>query len=79
MVIDSGSYTNVASAIMMEKLNLLPTNYHRPYKLQWLNNSGEVCVLKQVLISFRTGHYKDEVLCNVVPIQAAHIILGRPW
>nr|XP_027062823.1 uncharacterized protein LOC113689219 [Coffea arabica] len=37
----AGSCTNVASALMVERLNL-PTNDHpRPYKLQWLNNSGE--------------------------------------
>ena len=33
---------------------------------------------KQVLISFRIGKYEDEVLCDVVPMQAGHL-LGRPW
>ena len=47
--------------------------------MQWLNNSGEVRVIKQVLVSFHIGHYEDEILCDVVPMQAAHIILGRPW
>jgi len=23
--------------------------------------------------------YKDEVLCDVVPMEATHILLGRPW
>ena len=79
LVIDPGSYTNVASALMVTKLNLPTTNHPHPYKLQWLNNSGEVRVLKQVLVPFRIGRFVDEVLCDVVPMQAAHIILRRPW
>ena len=34
---------------------------------------------KQVLISFSIGKYKDDVLCDVVPMEAIHLLLGRPW
>ena len=34
---------------------------------------------KQVLVTFRIGKYEDKVLCNVVPMQAGHLLLGRPW
>ena len=40
---------------------------------------GEVKVNKQVLFSFSIGRYKDEVLCDVVPIHTGHILLGRSW
>nr|XP_027120893.1 uncharacterized protein LOC113737958 [Coffea arabica] len=79
MIIDSGSCTNVASSLMVDNLKLPTRDHPRPYKLQWLNNSGEVRVTKQVLISFQIHKYSDEVLCDVVPMQASHIILGRPW
>ncbi|KAL4289850.1 hypothetical protein GQ457_14G012880 [Hibiscus cannabinus] len=36
-------------------------------------------VTKQVLIPFSIGSYKDEVLCDVVPMHATHMLLGRPW
>ncbi|XP_062103649.1 uncharacterized protein LOC133814742 [Humulus lupulus] len=36
-------------------------------------------VNKQVLVSFSIGKYKDEVLCDVVPMHASHILLGRSW
>ncbi|XP_027096106.1 uncharacterized protein [Coffea arabica] len=42
LVIDPGSCTNVASALMVEKLNLPSSEHPRSYKLQWLNNSGEI-------------------------------------
>ena len=44
-----------------------------------MNECGEVKVNKQVLVNFAIGRYCDEVLCDVVPMQAGHILLGRPW
>ena len=32
-----------------------------------------------MLISFSIEKYKDEVLCDVAPMHAGHILLGRPW
>ena len=79
MIIDGGSCTNVASTTLVEKLNLPMLKHPRPYKLQWLNECGEVKVSKQVLVAFSIGRYSDEVLCDVVPMHAGHILLGRPW
>ena len=44
VIIDSGSCANVASLLMVEKLRLPVVKHSRPYRLQWLNNEGEVCV-----------------------------------
>ena len=79
VIIDGGSCTNVASTTMVEKLGMPTCKHPRPYKLQWLNDSGEVRVNKQVLVTFSIGKYEDEVLCDVVPMQAGHLLLGRPW
>ncbi|KAF7839283.1 uncharacterized protein G2W53_007765 [Senna tora] len=79
LIIDGGSVTNVASTTMVEKLNLPIIRHPRPYKLQWLNECGEIKVDKQVLVSFSIGKYCDEILCDVVPMHAGHILLGRPW
>ena len=78
VIIDGGSCTNVARTTKLEKLGMQTIKHPRPYKLQWLNDSGEVGVNKQVLISFSIGKYKDEVLCDVIPMQVEHL-LGRPW
>jgi len=64
----------------VEKLSLPTISHTKPYKLQWLRTEGEIMVInKQVLINFAIGKYKDEVLCDVVPMKATHILLGRPW
>ena len=63
----------------MEKLSLPMIEHPRPYQLQWFNDSGGMKVTHQVLVSFQIGKYEDEVLCDVVPMEATHILLGRPW
>ena len=79
VIIDGGSCTNIASTTMVKKLGLSTIKQPQPYKLQQLNDSGEVRVTKQVLVSFRIKKYEDEVLSDVVPMQARHLLLGRPW
>ena len=66
MIFDGRSCTNDASTTMVEKLGMPTSKHPRPYKLQWLNDSGEVRVNKQVLISFHIGKYEDEVLYVVM-------------
>ena len=46
MIIDSGSCTNVASSVMVDRLGLKTTKHPNPYKLQWLNDGGELKVTK---------------------------------
>ncbi|KAL2246177.1 UNVERIFIED_CONTAM: Transposon Ty3-G Gag-Pol polyprotein [Sesamum indicum] len=64
---------------LVQKLSLPTIKHCRPYKLQWLNERGQLKVTKQVKVLFSIGRYKDEVLCDVVPMKACHILLGRPW
>ncbi|XP_024009493.1 uncharacterized protein LOC112084576 [Eutrema salsugineum] len=79
LVIDGGSCTNVASESMVEKLGLKLMKRPKPYKLQWLNEAGEMEVKNQVMVPISIGKYQDEILCDVLPMDAGHILLGRPW
>ncbi|XP_021755458.1 uncharacterized protein LOC110720719 [Chenopodium quinoa] len=79
MIIDSGSCTNVVSTTLIDKLKHPTTEHPQPYKLHWLSNTSDVEVTKQALISFSIGKFKDQVLCDVCPMDACHIFLGRPW
>ena len=36
-------------------------------------------VNKQAKVNFSIDKYVDVLLCDVVPIHAGHILLGRPW
>jgi len=79
LIIDGGSCTNVASKRLVEKLGLVTSIHPSPYALQWLSEDGELVIDKQVNIAFSIGKYVDEVVCDVVPMEASHLLLGRPW
>lgn len=78
MVIDPAASENVIAAKAVQKLKL-PTKHHsRPYKLAWFSNSHIVLVSKRCLVSFSIGALKDEVWCDVAPLEACHLLLGLP-
>ena len=79
MIIDGGSCMNMVSTEFVEKLGLATTKQPKPYKLQWLNDTREVKVTRQCNVPFTIKIHNDEVECNVVPMQAGHILLGRLW
>ncbi|PKU62895.1 RNA-directed DNA polymerase [Dendrobium catenatum] len=64
---------------MVEKLQLDTTNHPKPYSLSWIQKTAEVQVNKRCLVNFSIGHFKDQVLCDVVPMDACHLLLGLPW
>nr|AAQ72729.1 putative gag-pol polyprotein [Petunia x hybrida] len=79
MIIDSGSCTNVVSQSLITQLKLPTMKHPKPYRLQWLSECGELKVVKQAMIKFKMGSYVDEHLFDVVPMQACHLLFGRPW
>ena len=64
---------------MVEKLELTTTKHPSPYKVSWLQKGHRVSVTKQCLVKFKIGNYHDEILCDVIPMDVCHILLGRPW
>ncbi|GJV00992.1 RNA-directed DNA polymerase [Tanacetum coccineum] len=80
MIIDGSSCENVVSTYMVEKLGMKTEDHPKPYQLTWLKNGNTVKVSKRCLVQFSIGkNYKDEVWCEVIPMDAAHILLGRLW
>jgi hypothetical protein len=59
----------------------LKTEKHpKPYKLSWLEKGKCVQVDQRCLVNFSIGEkYRDEVLCDVLPMDTCHLLLGRPW
>jgi hypothetical protein len=35
-------------------------------------------VTKQCLVEFKIGGSRDEILCDVIPMDVCHILLGKP-
>ncbi|XP_057248316.1 uncharacterized protein LOC130590268 [Beta vulgaris subsp. vulgaris] len=80
LIIDGGSCTNVASQTLVTKLNLTTNPHPAPYIIQWLNQGKGLHVTSRVLLSFSIGRtYEEELWCDVIPMDACHVLLGRPW
>ncbi|KAF8048350.1 hypothetical protein N665_2555s0001 [Sinapis alba] len=79
LIIDGGSFTNVASVSIVNKLGLETMKPPTPYNLQWLSDQGDMRVTKKFVVPLEIGRYQDEIRCDVLPMDYVHILLGRPW
>lgn len=64
---------------MVDKLKLRKIPHTTPYKVSWLNKGQQIVVDEQTLVEFEIGDYKDKVLCDILPMDACHLLSGNPW
>ena len=79
VVIDSLSTDNIISEEAISKLKLKIIPHTNPYKVTWLNKGQHILVGEQAWVELTIGKYKDKVLRDILPIDACHLLLGRPW
>eukprot|EP00253_Pinus_taeda_P012234 PITA_12234 len=78
LIIDSGSADNLVSTEMVEKLELKRLKHPNPYRVSWLQKCHQLLVDEQSEVEFQIGRYKDKVVCDVMPMDVSHTLLGRP-
>ena len=79
LIIDSGSTDNLVATKMVEKLGLKRLKHPTPYKVSWLQKGHQLLVDEQCEVEFHIGKYQDKVVCDIMPMDVCHILLGRPW
>ena len=42
-------------------------------------NDHTLPITQRCLVSIQMGDYKDGIYCNMLPMDVAHVLLGRPW
>jgi hypothetical protein len=80
LVIDGGCCENMVAEKAVQKLALDTEKHPTTYRLEWLNKGNEVIISKCCLINFSIGtKYKDKTWCDMVAMDAYHLLLRRPW
>ena len=79
LIIDNGSTDNLVATEMVEKLCLKRLKHPTPYKVSWLQKGHQLLVDEQCEVEFHIGKYKDKVICDIMPMDVCHTLLGRPW
>ena len=79
VIIDGGSCNNLVSSDLVKKLGLTTQPRPHPYHIPWVSDSGKVKVTHTVRVHFSIGIYSDFMDCDVLPMDACSLLLGRPW
>jgi len=79
LIIVNGSYKNIMSRALVDHLKLETESHPHPYAIGWIKKgpSIKVTYLCHDPISF-DKYYQYTVTCDVVDMDAYHILLRRP-
>jgi hypothetical protein len=78
-IVDNESQKNLISVEVVKQLGLLTTPDPQPYNIGWLRQGRDLCVNQQCRLSYDIQPFKDEVLCDVVPLDVYDVLLGKPY
>jgi hypothetical protein len=78
-IIDSGRKKNLISIEVIKQLGLLTTPHPQPYNIGWLHQRRDLHVSQQCRLSYDIHPFKDEVLCDVAPLDVCDVLLGQPY
>jgi hypothetical protein len=73
------SQNNLISERTVQRLRLETQSHPKPYKLNWLQPNQSHQVQRQRKVELYIEPMMDEVLCDVVPLDACELLLGKPY
>ena len=76
-IIDNGSKKNLISIEVVKRLDLPTTPHPQPYTIGSLRQGSDLCVSQQCRLSYDINPFKDEVLCDVAPLEVCDGLLGN--
>lgn len=80
ILVDGGSTDNLIARRAVEALKLPVIRHPQPYTVSWIDESNVKRVIEQCRVPITIGKdYQTVVLCDVVDMNVAHVLLGRPW
>ena len=55
------------------------TLHPQPYTISWLHQGRDLCVSQQWHLPYGIKPFKNEVLCDISPLEVCDVLLGQPY
>jgi hypothetical protein len=78
-IVDSSSQKNLISAEVVKRLDLSMTPHPQTYTIGWLHRGRDLRVNQQCRLPYNIKPFKDEVLCDIAPLEACDVLLGQQY
>ena len=80
LIMDNGNQKKLVSEELVDHVQLTTTPHPKPCHLGWVQKDGpRLLVSQRCLVTFAIGEFKDNVICDVSPIDCSYLLLGIPY
>ncbi|XP_073116020.1 uncharacterized protein [Elaeis guineensis] len=80
LIVDGGSCENIIFRDIAKLLQLPVEKHPEPYVIKWIKEVKGIKVTEHCKVPLSIGkYYRDEVVCDILDMDACHILFGRPW
>jgi hypothetical protein len=76
-IVDSSSQKNMISTEVIKQFDLPRTLHPQPYIIGWLHQGRDLHVNQQCRLPYNIKPFKDEVLCDISPLEVCNFLLGQ--
>ena len=79
LIVDNGSQKNLISTDIIKQLKFPTTPHPQAYNIGWLSQGRDLCVSQQCHLLYVIKSFKDEVLCDIAPLEVSNVLLSQPY